>query len=310
MASTEVARQSSVTSVTRTQEPRLSAGAAAAGDACMFHLTGRGAFKTLLWRDVIEGLALWNALVRALPGLRALVLMPDHFHTEHPEDVRLRLARALSAYVRWRSHHRGCSTPGIERLPPAEALVDAQKRRRSERYIHRNPCRARLCDDPLAWPFSTHRDAVGLVVRPVVRTKADRVGFHAYVSGDPHVSVAGTLLPGGQHADLPPIDVLMAVSAVTRTPLPRLKQRGPARTLYLAAAARMASGSRQDAAALVGVHPSQITRARAPEAQLRIVRTVLGDRRFDGLTTELLPRTPAWADYIRRKKLRLLPGDF
>lgn len=34
--------------------------------------------------------------------------------------------------------------------------------------MHPNPCRARLVADPLAWPFSTHRDAVGLAVDPVV----------------------------------------------------------------------------------------------------------------------------------------------
>ncbi len=275
----------------------------------MHHLVARRAHRTLIYRTDLEARALWRMLVRGLPGLRGLVLMPDHLHVMHPADVRLRLARVLSGYTRWLEHHRGTPGPGFEPIPAAELLADEQKIRRSLRYLHLNPCRDGLADDPLAWAFSTHRDACGLMVQPVVPPRRDPAGFHAYVSADPHVSITGTPLPGGQLARMPVLDVLAAVSAVTRTTLSGMKQRGPARTLFLAASAELSSGERREAAALVGVHPSQVTRARAAEGALRVVRSVLGDPRFALLDGAQLPRTPAWRAYVQRKHLRLLPGD-
>ncbi len=150
------------------------------------------------------------------------------------ENARARPARAPRAGADAGPPPRDASGrtpgPGFEPIPAAELLADEQKIRRSLRYLHLNPCRDGLADDPLAWAFSTHRDACGLMVQPVVPPRRDPAGFHAYVSADPHVSITGTPLPGGQLARMPVLDVLAAVSAVTRTTLSGMKQRGPART--------------------------------------------------------------------------------
>lgn len=77
---------------------------------------------------------------------------------------------------RWRNHLEGVSGRLVRPLPPAEAVPEGPKRRRSVRYVHLNPCRARLVADPLAWPLSTHRDVrprqTKSLRRPASRGKA------------------------------------------------------------------------------------------------------------------------------------------
>ena len=124
----------------------------------MYDHVARTQDRKALWRSDAEGLRLWRLIVGGLPGLLALVLMPNHLHLLHSLDVRIALAQILAGYT------RSTGRPRMERLPPATWVADPQKRRRQVRYVHLNPCRARLCLDPLSWPFSTHRDATGLVV--------------------------------------------------------------------------------------------------------------------------------------------------
>lgn len=243
----------------------------------MFHLVARTRKRALLWTTWLEGRALWDRVLRVSPGRVALVLMPDHVHLIHPADIRLELAQALAGHTR--SLGRSLLAP----LPPARPLEDAQKVRRNIRYVHLNPCRARLCSDPLEWPFSTHRDACGLMVDAAVRTRSDPLGFHRYVSGDPTVSVAGTDLPGDTTALCTPEAVLGATSAVLRAPLARFRHRGPARQLYLAAARELGDATTEHIAHLVGTHRTAVRRASAPRASVQKVRRVLGDSRFTAL---------------------------
>src|SRR5687768_15753019 len=108
--------------------------------------------------------------------------MPDHLHLLHEADVRDRLIHALVGYVQWVNHRRGDHGALLEPVPAAGAALEGDKRNRSVRYVHLNPCRARLVSDPLAWPLSTHRDAVGLSAFPVIGRQRDPYGFHRYVS--------------------------------------------------------------------------------------------------------------------------------
>lgn len=185
-----------------TDEPPLAAGTAVASRRGMlYNLVARLLDRRLALRDWLEYRALWLAIVTAVPGLSALVLMPDHLHAMHTRDVRLELACALAGFARWRNARLGLGGPLWEPLPAAEALVDEQKRRRSLRYVHLNPTRAGLVTDPLAWPFSTHRDAVGLALAPVRDRIRDPHRFHRRLE-EPHLRTfrgVGAHRPAGAH---------------------------------------------------------------------------------------------------------------
>lgn len=266
----------------------------------MHHLVAHAVPRTLLFRTWTEGRALWERVVTALPGLHALVLMPDHLHLLHAQDVRLPLGAALSGYVRWRNHRRGEHGPGVVPLPPAEPLVDEDKVRRSVRYVALNPCRARLVDDPLAWPLSAYRDALGLALDPVRRAVPDPHSLHAYVSADPTVNPNGTDLPLPR-VDLPsPSLVADAVSALARVPLAALRRRGRPRALYLRAAKTLCDAPAAAIAAEAACGPVGIQRARAGlDDDVRLVARVAGDPRFAGLPDGDLLRQPAWYRYRR-----------
>lgn len=267
----------------------------------MFHLVARGADGRLLFRTWPEAARLWSVLWTAVPDGVAATLMPDHLHLVAPADVRAALAQALAGYGRWRNHTRGESGPVIEPLPAAEALVDRDKLRRTVRYVHLNPCRAQLVRDPLAWPFSTHRDAVGLACPPVVRPRPDPAGFHAYVSGDPSVDVGGTPLPDYTRSTADPEAVLRAVSALWRAPRSALARRGPARTAFLRASRALCpTAGPEVVAALAGTSRSAVFRAAHGDVDLEPIRRALGDDRFAALGDGDLRRAPRWERYRGR----------
>jgi hypothetical protein len=130
--------------------------------------------------------------------------MPNHGHLLDPssaDEVRLAVGALASGYA------RRLGMPRVfEPLPDPAPIPDALHLARQIRYVHLNPCRARLVADPLAWPYSTHRGIVGAEVNPWVgaarlaeqlgeRARGYAEAFHAYVSSDPSASVAGTPFP-------------------------------------------------------------------------------------------------------------------
>jgi hypothetical protein len=258
-----------------------------------FHIVAKSAqHRRLLWRTWEEARMLWDVVTRATPGRIAVVLMPDHAHVVHPHDVRAPLAAALSGYTRWRNRARG----GAGRLCAPlwiEEVNDDTKLRILVKYVHLNPCRAELVADPLAWPFSAHRDACGLAVPSAIPRARNVVRFHRFVSNDPFVVIGGTPMPEGAQGVREPFAVLEAVSAVTRTPLPWMRVRGQAQRLYLAAAFVVAHESARRAIGdLVGVGRDAAARAIASEGDVRIVANVLGDERFALLHTRMLDWGP------------------
>jgi REP element-mobilizing transposase RayT len=250
----------------------------------MFHHVARTRHHQRLFDTWAEGVDLWRRVCGACPGLVALVVMPDHLHLLHALDVRRALADALGRYARAYHARRGTGGALVEPLPEPGWLADAEKIRRNVRYIHLNPCRAKLVSDPLAWPLSTHRDAVGIAVPPVVRPRPDPIRFHAYVSGDPHVNVEGTELPGRSLRADNVIDVLHATSAVCRVPLGDLHRRGDARTLYLRTAIELCPDApHAEIGAAVGVSRATTYRAGASDPAVRVVARAVGDPRFQPL---------------------------
>lgn len=268
-----------------------------------------------MFRTWGEARVLWEILAR-IPGIVALVLMPDHVHLLVMERGLPHVQGALRAWALRRNHMRGEEGQVWGYRAKPREIQDDKHARRAQRYIHLNPCRAGLAGDPLEWAFSTHRDAVGLAWPAVRRVSANPRRLHAFVSSDPTVHPNGTDLPeppivrvegaGWDAGERPSTavrvsEVAAAVSAVTRTPAAMLKQRGKERTLLLRSARALTDVSGARIARAVGVKPATVSRAGSKvDAPVRIVRRVLGDPRFKLLEDCDLRELERWRAYRDR----------
>lgn len=197
----------------------------------LFHFVARAVPGRRLFRTVPEARALWSGLARAFPETLALCMMPDHIHLALPHgDPAGRLAHVMSGYTRFLAHRGGPRELWAAR--PAPVLnEDADKIGRTIRYIHLNPTRSKLVADPLAWPWSTHRDQVGFAAFPLGKPRDDPDRFHASVSADLTVTAAGTRLPRVCFDALDWPTVRDAVLSVCRAEPKALRIRGPVRLL-------------------------------------------------------------------------------
>lgn len=172
---------------------------------------------------------MWH-LRLSFPIAVAACLMPDHLHLLTVcADLHLaqtRLARLLG-YLAVRAGVRRL----FERVPDAQVIVSGRHLERQVRYVHLNPCRAKLASDPLCWPWSTHRGVVGAELDPWVPPErlAEALGrprrnfeamFHRYVSGDPSVDIAGSAFPVAcSPAEIPAVPLeLVRRAALSATP--------------------------------------------------------------------------------------------
>lgn len=214
------------------------------------HLTARMSSAALDLTREDCGTWLWPRLRTAFPDAVAVTLMPDHPHvvlaSPEPEAERQRLARLLGQLGR-----RFDVGGPASRVPPAEPIRGGTVLARQIRYVALNPCRKGLAKCPLAWRWSTHRDVVGASVDPWV--SASRLaralgvtapGFavkhHAYVSGDPHASTAGTPFPTAAAPTTTPTvglrTIAEASAAALRVPIGAIRASGDARALFIALA--------------------------------------------------------------------------
>jgi hypothetical protein len=266
----------------------------------MFHHVAHSVEPTLLFHTWPEGLRLWKKIVAEVPEILAFVIMPNHLHLLHLVDVRRQLAHAIGSYVRERNARRGTKGLGVKTLPPADPVIGFQKQRRDERYVYLNPTKAGLVKDPLEWPLSTYRDRLGLTAWPVVAVAREPARLHRAVSSDPSVDVKGSLFPTPTLRTDDLLAVLHATSAVTRTPLDQLGRRGPARTLFLRAAAQLCpTAPRAEVAAFVHAKRAAATRAaHTGDPAVRLVSMALADPRFPPLHGRDLRRLSGW-DEVR-----------
>ncbi len=140
----------------------------------------------------------WKLRVR-FPDCLASVIMHNHVHLLLPGSVdaewaahTLRVMTGNSKTLNW------------EPVPDPQVISDPLHARRLLRYIVLNPCRSKLCRDPLEWLWSTYRGYFGAVARPWVSSRqlAQAYGrspneqflawFHSYVSSDNTVNPTGT----------------------------------------------------------------------------------------------------------------------
>ena len=274
----------------------------------MLHLVAHAAKGRLLFSDAREATALWSIVAEHFPELIAATLMPDHVHLLVPSAPGLRLGHAMSAYTRWFAHHRRVRNGSLwSAHPEPECLPDDTHARRTVRYVLLNPCRAGLVADPLAWPWSTHRDRVGFAAAPIGPVEPHRARFHAYVSGDPAVAVGGTPLPQLQHRAFALDDIAAAVIAVFRVAPGALTTRHPARSAFVRAAwvhGNQDANELADAAGLTRRRVEQLVTnlplrgSELADPALAAVVAATGDRRFDGWPR--LAASPGWRRYSGR----------
>lgn len=283
----------------------------------MFHVVAHAARGRLLFSDARAATALWSIAVGHFPELIALCLMPDHVHVLLPVPPGLRLGHAMSAYTRWVEHDRRVRNLKLWTPHPApEHLPDPTHVRRTLRYVLLNPCRVGLVADPLAWPWSTHRDRVGFAAAPVGPVEVQRARFHAYVSGDPSVAVGGTPMPGVLHRPFVVEDVADAVMAVFRASPEQLSSRHPARAAWVRAAYVHGKHDVGELAEATGLKARRVRQLveHLPERGRELADPVLaacvaatGDRRFDGWPA--LRGLRGWGRYAGRASPLELP-DF
>jgi REP element-mobilizing transposase RayT len=208
------------------------------GRRMLWHLTAHALTGSRPLESAQACNALWAALRRQFPDCVAAVLMPDHVHllveAADRDEARRRLAQCLAAFARQAGLGRTWQP-----VPQPAPIRDSKHLARQIRYVHLNPCRAGLADDPLCWLWSTHRGAVGLELDPWVsparlaallrRREADLPQWlHSYVSGDPSVHVEGTPLPIAAAPQAVPLvslaDIASAASSAVPCGAPRRHQ--------------------------------------------------------------------------------------
>jgi len=197
---------------------------------------------------------LWDALRPVFPSALAAVLMPNHLHlvaaARDPAVELARLRAVLGAYAR-------VFGVGWNRVPDPKPLPTLDKVLREVRYVSLNPCRparvgmdqVTLASDPLAWEWSTHRDAVGAIVDPWVSAEriAEETGhrpgdpvawLHRYVSSDPSVAVQGTAAPHPTTLETL-TRAALASAAAHRADVDAILRRGAVRATFLGVAERL-----------------------------------------------------------------------
>ncbi len=266
----------------------------------MLHFAAHALPPSFLFHDWLEAQVLWARLLALAPP-RALVLMPDHVHLIS-RHLRPRAWQGfLRGYANWRNRRRGEEGRCVW-LPSQEPRLIADRKHldRSVRYVALNPCRDRLVSDPLGWPFSSHRDAVGLAIPGAVPCEPDPYRYHGIISGDPSVRPEGTDLPCGMRGmrEATPEQVTAAVSALTRTTLDQLQSRGPARTLLIQSLFACTTLSKRAIARTLGItHGPVCQTAPINDGDHSRVERVLCDPRFPALHDHDLTHSWEWRRY-------------
>jgi REP element-mobilizing transposase RayT len=264
-----------------------------------FHFVARARWPhtPLIERDVCG--ELWERLQDRFGRCLGNVLMPNHLHLlldeNRPDPVR----RALAIELRSLTRKHFPATQLWECVPHPVLIPDDAHLKRQIRYVHLNPCRSGLAKDPLEWEWSTHREAVGagmpgwLELERLFRIwrlrPAEFAGvFHAYVSGDPSVNVAGTAAPSRPTKTyVASIDQIGKVACLAlRAPFSDLRRRSDARRLAVRLAASLGLADRQSLCSEWGLSRERLWQLSRKEAdssdreRLQVAMQILADVRL------------------------------
>lgn len=167
-----------------------------------YHVVARTFGESTPFSNPNQAYWVWHRLKEAFPQTLAATLMPNHLHlvlkSDSPYETRISLAHILGRFT----HVFQKPTPFWQPVPQPSEIVSQEKLRRDIRYVLLNPCRAKLCKDPLEWKWSTYRGSLGASAHPWVPQKnlisvmnGSLPQIHRYITSDPSVSVSGTSLP-------------------------------------------------------------------------------------------------------------------
>lgn len=265
------------------------------------HLVARTRLGVKVFADPERAFALWGYLKRRYGRASsrqdsalvvAACIMPNHLHfmqaTRDAEHARRALATALSAFSR-SSRLGRLWLP----LPAAEEVPDKKHLLRQIRYVHLNPCRDGLVDDPLLWPWSTHRGVLGAEHDPLIdderlaellgrNARGFRDWFHRYVSSDPTAKVEGTPAPTIAPRQVDGSAALPVILDAARAAAPLPSQRMLRKRLV--ALLHRDDGGRNSAAVAraLGISARQVRRlaTRSDPRLLRVGRLLLSDARL------------------------------
>ena len=243
------------------------------------------------WRDVVSwdsAIWLWDHLRQAFGDALAGLLMLDHLHllAADAEDRLPLLRRILQHHAR-----RFGARWDLGPVTPCHTRAIL---RRTARYIFLNPPRDGLIDDPLAWPFSTLRDAMGITADPwggpaLVRRELGYTSaqLHAYVTSDENCSPAARKRPRRFDPSRPwavNLDAIAsACASALRCSLDDLSLRGsPMRSTFVALALRVGAPRLIDLAerCAVSVRAVHDLKHRADPAALEAAARCLADPRL------------------------------
>ncbi len=245
----------------------------------------------------------WTRLKVLFPNLLSAVLMPNHLHIILPnskkdEEIRRKMRGFLGGMS------KSLKIKNLWQIvPPPAEIPDQFHLRRQVRYIALNPCRKKLCSDPLEWYWSTYREVIGATVeKPSVdlaqslgdSQKNFQIRFHNYVSGDPSVNIAGTKYPQPAVpktlAECGIGEILAAAASALRiSPHEIKKDRAALRQLFIHLAYRHKWQQISLLAQICGMSPRgvhYILNQEAPEG-MSAAELCLGDCRLRRTTAEL-----------------------
>lgn len=269
------------------------------------HLTARALPKQRPLASAPHAFWLWRTLRRSFGPVAAACVMPDHVHlllaaVADPTRLVHELGHVMSGFTR----HVGDRRVWSEIAPPT-VIADERHLLRTARYVHLNPCRDGLVGDPLAWPWSTHRGAIGAEVDPWVSADTlasylHREGepnfaawFHGYVSRDPACAVNGSALPKPATARVIPAAPLASVISAVIAATPWVRRRSARRRLIV----QLADHQGWRDAALIG---------RAVGLSADHVRQLQRDSRREGLAAAALCLGDARLRFRRSEEQALL----
>jgi len=235
----------------------------------------------------------WEILQQTFPELLSAVLMPNHLHMILPDGDLKKLTGILGAISRRLK---------IEKLwqpvPEPSLIPDPHHLKRQIRYVALNPCRKKLCTDPLQWIWSTHRDIVFQpkfsLIQSLGETERDfSKRFHNYVSSDPSVCVTGTSFPQvAVKREIPEESlgqILRASAAALRMHPLKIKSIGPLRLLFIHLAQRQGWKNPTALAEVCGLTSRGVRKIlhKSMPQEIDAAILCLGDQRF----THFVPKS-------------------
>ena len=172
----------------------------------IYHVTSRGDRREPIFEDDADRQNLLEVLAQAMDRFDAEVLayclMGNHYHfVLHTRAANLlRLMRHLNGVYTQNFNRQHQKVGHLFQGRFKAVLVDRDAYLLEVcRYVELNPVRARMVDDPAAWPWSSYRAHVGLAPTPAW---LDTAGLHGYLLGRAPVSAADARRAAARYATL------------------------------------------------------------------------------------------------------------